>query len=115
MNEETVLEWNNDHHILKVILNKTVFVIDDVVCPNNESSGTCYNESISGCLVKWFVTRYGFDCNVGVANASHEIEIAWTLVSESLYDPELWQVWIIPTSDEVFSAWLSTQNGDSSS
>jgi hypothetical protein len=115
MSEETIIEWNNDHHVIKIILSKSTFVIDDVVCPAEDEKAPCRHESIDGCMVKWFLMRYGFDCNVGVANATHEMEIAWTRVTDSPYDPELWQVWVIPTADEVFAAWLSTQNGDSSS
>lgn len=115
MSEESIIEWHNDHHIVKIILNRSNFVIDDVVCPATEDIADCRHESIDGCLVKWFLMRYGFDCNVGVVPAASEMEIAWALVSESPYDPELWQVWVIPTSDEVFAAWLDSQNGDSSS
>lgn len=115
MSEETVIEWNNDHHVMKVVLNKSNFNIDSVVCPAVDDKAPCMHESIGGCIVQWFLLRYGFDCNVGVTNAAHEIEIAWTLVSDSPYDPEMWQVWVIPTADDVFAAWLSSQNGDSSS
>jgi hypothetical protein len=115
MSEESIIEWHNDHHLIKVMLNKSNFAIDEVICPATEKDAACLHESIDGCLVRWFLMRYGFDCNVGVVPAASELEIAWTLVTDSLYDPEMWQVWIIPTSDTVFAAWLDTQNGDSSS
>jgi hypothetical protein len=116
MADEAIIEWHNDGHFINLILNKSNLLIDSVECPATDSKESpCMHESIDGCAVRWFLSRYGFDCNVGVVPVQSRMEIAWALVAESLYDPELWQVWIIPTADEVFSAWVKSQNGDSSS
>jgi hypothetical protein len=116
MADETVIQWHNDGHFINLILSKSNLLIDSVECPADDTKDSpCRHESIDGCAVRWFISRYGFDCNVGVVPVESRMQIAWTLVAESLYDPELWQVWIIPTADEVFSAWVEAQNGDSSS
>ena len=109
MQDNDLIQWHNDGHIIKTMLNKSLFLIDSIVCPNKEKTAECYSEALDGCIVSWFLNRYGFECNVGIAPAAAEMEIAWTLVSESNYDLELCQVWIIPTEDSVFSAWLATQ------
>jgi hypothetical protein len=36
--------------------------------------------------------------------------IAWSLVGDP-HDLDAAQVWIIPTADEAFAAWLITQDG----
>jgi hypothetical protein len=110
---EQIIEWHNDGHSISILLNKSNFVIDSVNCPGDKTS-QCYSDVLDDCFVRWFLFRYGFDCNVGVVPAQAVMEIAWTRVAESLHDPEQWQVWIIPISDEIFAAWVMTQNGDDS-
>lgn len=114
MAEETVIEWHNDGHSINIMLQKSVFVIDSVYCPNSGKDGDCFSDVLGGCFVEWFLNRYGFECNVGVVPAAPNLEIAWTRVMESPHDPEMWQVWVIPSTDEVFAAWMQAQNGSSS-
>lgn len=111
---EQIMEWHNDGHSISIMLNKSIFLIDKITCPNDEF-GACHSDAVGGCFVQWFLNRYGFDCNVGVVPAQPHLEIAWTRIAESPHDPEQWQVWVIPTSDEIFAAWMATQNGGESS
>jgi hypothetical protein len=37
------------------------------------------------------------------------MQIAWALVGDKHKDLGVCQVWVIPTQDEAFSAWISTQ------
>lgn len=100
--EESV--WHNDGHRISLELNRSNILVTETHCPGGSECG----HATYGCMVSWFLTRYGLECNVGVAPASHEIEIAWMLSGDS-YDLESAQIWVIPTSDEAFAAWLVTQ------
>ena len=96
--------WHRDGHKFRLQLHKHEVIILDVVCPGEEA---CQHEQ-AGCLVEWFLRRFGLDCNVGIAEPAGEMEIAWTLVGDT-YDLDLCQVWVIPVNDEAFAAWLLTQ------
>jgi hypothetical protein len=96
--------WHNDGHSILLELNRANVVITEVTCPNTEE---CVHD-IYGCVVRWFVTRFGLECNVGVAQVQNEMPIAWMMVGDT-HDLEAAQVWIIPTTDDAFSAWLITQ------
>ena len=61
------------------------------------------------CVVKWFVETYGLECNVGVCKPSGSLHVAWTFIGDAHRDLSACQVWIIPTDDEAFSAWMVTQ------
>lgn len=96
--------WHNDGHVMYLELNKAEVVVQTVVCPGE---GECQHERL-GCVVQWFMNRFGLDCNVGVCPPSGEMPIAWMLVGDR-YDMDACQVWVIPTEDEAFAAWLVTQ------
>jgi hypothetical protein len=96
--------WHNDGHSITLELNRSNILVTEVICPKTEE---CTHD-VYGCIVEWFVTRFGLECNVGVAPAQPKMEIAWMLAGDT-YDLEAAQVWIIPTSDDAFSAWLITQ------
>lgn len=96
--------WHRDGHSIKLQLQKHELLITDVVCPGDSA---CSHEQ-AGCLVEWFLRRFGLDCNVGIAEPVGSMEIAWTLVGDT-YDLDLCQVWVIPVNDEAFAAWLLTQ------
>ena len=94
--------WHKDGHIMHLQLNKENLLIFDVTCPGGE----CKNKV--GCIVEWFLRRFGLDCNVGVAAPEENMEIAWCMVGDS-ENLDLCQVWVIPIGDEAFAAWLITQ------
>ena len=97
--------WHNDGHSLWLRIDKTELQILEVSCPDTEDS-KC--KSKNGCVVKWFVKLYGFDCNIGSCAPEEHLEICWTLVG----DPdtlELAQLWFVPVKDEVFYAWMTSR------
>lgn len=95
--------WHKDGHIMHLQLNKENLLITHVTCPGKEE---CQHSV--GCLVEWFLKRFGFDCNVGVCAPEENMEIAWCLVGDT-QNLDLCQIWVIPVSDEAFAAWLVTQ------
>lgn len=48
---------------------------------------------------------------MGVCAPTERLDIAWALVGDS-DDLDSAQVWIIPTSDDVYASWRITQNFD---
>jgi len=108
------MTWHNDGHKMSLVLDKAEIVIRSVSCPHGQDEDASCSGIVKGqCVVEYFLNRYGFDCNVGVAPVSPEMEIAWTLVGEPRYDVELCQVWVIPVADEFFAAWLVSQGSQS--
>jgi len=107
--EDSVL-WHDDGHSVWLELNKAELLVVGVNCPHrNEPDSPCQGPNY-GCLVEWFVMRFGLDCNVGVCEPSGEVAIAWSVIGNT-YDLDLCQCWIIPTADDVFSMWAATQRG----
>ncbi len=96
--------WHNDGHSISLELNRSNLIVTEVKCPDVEE---CKHQS-HGCMVRWFIDRYGLECNVGVTPAAAEITIALMFTGD-MYDLESAQVWIIPTTDDAFAAWLITQ------
>lgn len=101
--EATTL-WHNDGHVLHLMLNKSQLVIVDIDCPGSKE---CAHERV-GCIVEYFVYTYGLECNVGVVKPHPQLRIAWT-VNGDTHDIDACQVWIIPSEDEAFAAWVITQ------
>lgn len=104
---ETV--WNDDGHTLFMVLNQSQLEIQQVHCPNGPT-GDCQHSEI-GCIVQWFVGRFGLDCHVGVAPPEEFMRIAWSW-SGSRIDPDASQVWIMSTKDEFYSAWAASQRDE---
>lgn len=90
-----------------MVLNRNELEIQVVSCPGHEGR-ECQIGKFD-CIVDYFLDRFGLDCNVGVSEVSSSMEIAWS-VQGDVDDPDLCQVWVIPVTDEAFSAWLATQN-----
>lgn len=105
MGDETKAIWYNDGHTISVRLEGGRVYISEVGCP--EGSEDCINDRV-GCVVKYFVNRFGFDCNVGSCDVEPVMEIAWNLAGDQ-HDIEAAQVWIIPAKDDAFAAWVSSQ------
>lgn len=102
--EEVV--WHKDGHVLYLQLNRSELSVLMTLCPGAEDRECRLGKF--DCIVEWFISRYGLDCNVGVSEVSSEMEVAWSVQGDT-DDPDLCQVWIIPTQDEAFAAWLGTQ------
>jgi hypothetical protein len=101
--------WHGDGHIVFCQLNKSELQVVDITCPHeNKDESPCRHDDTS-CVVKWFMQTYGFECNVGVADPSPRMEIAWHFIGDRHKDLGSCQVWVIPVHDEAFSAWVVTQ------
>lgn len=98
--------WHDDGHVMWLELNKAEVVITTVICPHSHDESACRHRK-AGCLVQYFLNRYGLDCNVGVCAASDQIRIAWAVYGD-LEDLDACQIWVVPTEDDVFSAWADT-------
>lgn len=105
--DDTVL-WHDDGHVLWLELNKSEVVVTTVMCPHGEGA-PCRHHRI-GCVVQHFIHRYGLECNVGVCPAAEQIPVAWALIGGDIntQDIDECQVWVVPTMDDVFSAWAET-------
>lgn len=98
-----VMTWHDDSHIIKLRINKSELEIVEVICPNLEI-GECIDQT-HGCLVKYFIDRFGLECNAGSCEATDSMEICWTLIGDIRVIDEC-QLWFMPKKDEVFAAWL---------
>jgi len=96
--------WHNDGHEITLRINKSELEIIEIKCPNSES-GDCW-DSTHGCLVEWYVSRYGMECNAGSCPASEKILLCWTIIGDSR-NLDAAQLWFMPTTDETFAAWLT--------
>ena len=100
--------WHNDGHEITLKINRADIEIVSVFCPH-EGDANCKNR-LGECVVSAFILRYGMDCNAGVCDAQTPIKICWTLVGDKNSLDEC-QIWFMPLTDHVFSAWLeSTKN-----
>ena len=104
------MTWHDDGHSLFLEINKSELVVLTVMCPGSHDAACRVNKRV-GCLVQHFVGRFGLEVNVGVCPPTEQLPVAWSLVGDPS-DVDLCQVWIVPTSDEVFSAWAATVRGD---
>lgn len=105
---DTQMVWHNDGHIITLQINKANLEIVSVYCPHDDADAPC-RHSDTKCVVIWFVETFGMDCNVGVCKPTDILKVAWTFVGEPHRELTACQVWIIPTDDEAFSAWMVTQ------
>lgn len=109
VNTDEEIKWHNDGHIVFLLLNKDRLEIVDVACPNiGKEDSPCAHDDVK-CVVDHFLKLYGLECNVGVVEPSGKISIAWAFIGDRHKDLGACQVWVIPTEDEAFSAWISTQ------
>lgn len=100
--------WRNDNHSFSLEIQRETIRIVDIACPHDDNPEAPCGHRHAGCLVRWFLTRYGLECNVGVCPAAAEIPIAWSLHGHG-EDLDLTQVWVIPASDPLFATWLASQ------
>ena len=106
MSEPSDLRWHDDGHELWLQLVRSELVVATVLCPHG-GTGQCSTRQAE-CVVRFFIDRFGLECNVGVCAPEERLAVAWALVGDS-DDLDNAQVWIIPTSDDVFSSWRATQ------
>ena len=104
---ETEQIWHTDKHKIVLRINKSELEVSEILCPHQDS-GECKTED-NECIVRWFITRYGMECNGGMCFAEKEIEICWTLVGD-IKNPDASQLWFMPLSDEIFQAWLVSRD-----
>lgn len=105
---DEAMVWHNDGHILHLLLNKSVLEIVSVDCPALLDRKCEHDDT--PCVVRWFLQTYGLDCNVGVASPTAEMRVAWTFIGDRHKELGSCQIWVIPTEDEAFSAWMVTQS-----
>jgi hypothetical protein len=109
VNTDEEIKWHNDGHTVSLSLNKDKLEIIGVHCSNKEKADSyCAHDDVP-CVVQHFLNIYGLECNVGVVNPSAEMTVAWAFIGDRHKDLGACQVWIIPTEDEAFSAWIATQ------
>jgi hypothetical protein len=103
------LRWHDDEHRLWLQLVRSDLVIATTLCPHNGDPEAPCRSRQAACIVQHFIERFGLDCNVGVCAPAEYLDIAWAVVGDK-DDLDLAQVWVIPTSDDVFAAWRATQD-----
>jgi hypothetical protein len=99
--------WHNDGHKIMLRINRSELEVLHIECPNQENA-ECNTEEY-GCIVRWFIQRFGMECNAGSCAPEEIVEICWTLVGDKR-NPDSAQVWFMPLKDDVFSAWLISQS-----
>lgn len=104
------MAWHNDGHVILLSINKSELEILQITCPHDDDDGDCHSDA--GCIVNYFINRFGLDCNIGVCAPEPTLEICWAL-SGDRRDPEAAQLWFVPLNDDVFHAWLSTRKLES--
>jgi hypothetical protein len=105
------VRWHDDGHRFTLELNRSDVVVTSVFCPHsNDPSKPCRHRSI-GCLVEWFLHRFGLECHVGVCPPAEELQVAWALIGDQ-YDLDAAQVWVISTTDDIFAAWATTMRSE---
>lgn len=103
------IRWHNDGHVVTMLLNKDKLEIVQIQCPNTSKENSLCRHDDVVCVVEYFLKMYGLDCNVGVVEPSGKMPFAWAFLGDRHKDLGACQVWVIPTNDEAFSAWLATQ------
>jgi hypothetical protein len=98
--------WHNDGHSIILSIKKSELEVLQTNCPHEEEDGPCYSDV--GCIVQYFIHRFGMECNIGVCPPEPTLEICWALAGEPR-DPDAAQLWFVPVNDEVFYAWMVTQ------
>jgi hypothetical protein len=98
--------WHNDGHKITLQINRSELDILHTECPGGDAE--CMSEEY-GCVVRWFIERFGMECNAGSCAPDEVLEICWTLIGDKR-NIDSSQVWFMPVKDDIFVAWLTTQN-----
>lgn len=99
--------WHDDGHRIGLELHRSELVITTVFCPHREDPLKPCQHQVVGCVVEWFLHRFGLECHVGVCAPSEELSVAWALVGDR-WDLDVAQVWVISTTDDIFGAWAAS-------
>jgi hypothetical protein len=102
--------WHNDGHRIILRINRAELEVLEVICPHETGSGPCKDRK-NECVVRLFIYRFGMDCNGGVCPPSQELPICWT-ISGDIDDMDSSQVWFMPLTDEIFTAWMVSNGLD---
>ena len=103
--DETI--WHDDGHVVSLVLNQAELSITTTTCPHAKNSGACWHDEV-GCMVTWFLNRFGLECHVGVAPPEQDMLIAWSFAGNH-YDLDSSQIWVMSTRDEFYAAWATDQ------
>ena len=95
--------WHDDGHTVSLRINRAELEVVEVSCPQAPDKKCNHDEF--GCIVQYFIYRYGMECNAGSCLPTPQIEICWTLLGDPK-NIDMSQVWFMPKTDELFSAWL---------
>ncbi|CAB4155367.1 hypothetical protein UFOVP658_4 [uncultured Caudovirales phage] len=98
--------WHNDGHKITLQINRAEIEVLHIECPGGESE--CITEDY-GCIVRWFIERFGMECNAGSCAPEEVLEICWTIVGNKR-NIDAAQVWFMPMKDDVFAAWMISQS-----
>lgn len=105
---DETFKWHDDGHQIWLQIVRSDISVVTVICPHtNDDAAPCRSRQ-APCVVQFFVDRFGLECNVGICTPSESIDVAWTLVGDP-DDLDLAQVWVIPTTDDVFASWRTEQ------
>ena len=100
------MKWHDDGHYLRLRIWKSELEITEIHCPHN-NDGQCY-DPVYGCIVEYFIGRFGLDCNAGTCLAIDKLDLCWTISGDRRIIDEC-QLWFMPKTDEIFVAWLESK------
>lgn len=104
--------WHCDGHELLLRINRAELEILTIKCPHEEDTEAQCKNRKGECVVIHHISRYGMDCNGGVAPAMENLSLCWTLIGD-VDDIDSSQLWFMPTADDVFQAWIiANSSGD---
>jgi hypothetical protein len=101
--------WHDDGHSIELRINKSELEIIAIRCPGGDDRKCLHEES--GCIVDYYLYRYGMECNAGTCPAAKDINICWTFIGDKK-NLDMAQVWFMPKTDDLFSAWLISKQGN---
>ena len=100
------MAWHNDGHVLLLSINKSELEVLQTTCPHDDDDGPCHSDA--GCIVQYFIHRFGLECNIGVCAPEPTLEICWALAGDRR-DPDAAQLWFVPINDDVFYSWMASR------
>jgi hypothetical protein len=107
--EELQQVWHNDGHKIELRINKAELEVLSTLCPH-EDSAACKNMA-GDCVVTWFINRFGMECNGGICPPVEFLDISWTIVGD-INNFDSCQVWFMPLTDDIFSAWMISNTAE---
>jgi len=105
-NTDKELVWHNDGHQIELRINRSELEIIEVSCQAEDSESICMVDG--QCIVKFFINRFGMECNIGICSPSQYLEICWGIFG-NFNDLEACQLWFVPINDEAFYAWMTSR------